>query len=175
MVLFAAALVLVLASVAVWVRLAYYPSPIDGVCRSLNPSGDYVSVPGDVLEKSAETLDVQVSNLTEPTDEQLEATRAELLQPSVVAEVNSSVACLVDYSRTGSPGDPAADPPVAPTIERNGLPALLVYQEAETPIGGCASQCSEEPTYTVHCAGFQDAATGRTLRLSGCWGFRNDY
>lgn len=175
-VVLAAIFVAMCAAVAVWVKVTYYPSPVEGVCRSLDAEGSYAPVPGDVLEKAAETLEVRVADLAEPTTAQLAAAREELLQPFFVEEVNSSVACLVDYSRTGSPGDPDADPPVAPIIERNHVPALLVYRESETRISPCfGGGCGDEPTYTVHCAGFQDAKTGRTLRMSGCWGFREDY
>ena len=175
-VVFTAVFVAMCAAVAVWVKVTYYPSPVEGVCRSLDANGNYAPVPGNVLTKAAETLEVRVSDLAEPTTAQLAATREALLQPFFVEEVNNSVACLVDYSRTGSPGDPDADPPVAPTIERNHVLALLVYRENETPISPCFGVgCENEPTYTIHCAGFQDAHTGRTLRVSGRWGFREDY
>ena len=172
--LLVAALVLAFASVAIWVKFTYYPSPIEGVCRSLAPSGDHAPVPGDVLDKSAETLDVRVSDLKEPTAEQLEATRAQMLEPSTVGEVHRSVVCLVDYSRTGSPGDPEADPPVAPVIERDHIPALLVYRTREVRISPCFGvDCGEEPTYNIYCVGFHEAATGRVLRTTGCWGHRD--
>jgi len=57
-VLVTAVIVVCLAAGAIGVKLAYYPSPIDGVCRSLGPGHDFEPVPGDVLEKAAQTSDV---------------------------------------------------------------------------------------------------------------------
>ena len=173
-VLVTASIVLCLAAGAVAIKLAYYPSPIDGVCRSLGPEHDFEPVPGDVLQKAAQTLDVRLRDLEQPTVEQLEAIReATKRETGGTTVARESVACLVDYSRSGNPGDPDADPPVKPTIERNHVPALLVYREVETAVDPCFNVgCGDEPTYKIHCAGFNDAATGRLLRQTGCWGFR---
>ena len=174
--LFAAVLFVGLASVAVWVKLEYYPSPIEGVCRSLHPGHAFEPVPGDVLGKAAQTSDVRLRDLAQPTEEQLETTRAVmLLQAEDPTQVARSIACLVDYSRSGRLGDPDANPPIALTIERSHVPALLVYRDAEMPVSPCfgGPSCGDEPTYTIHCAGFNDATTGQVLRVEHCWGVRD--
>jgi hypothetical protein len=174
LVLFAAVLFVGLASLAVWVKGEFYPEPIEGVCRSLAEGHDYAAVPGDVLEEAAETSDVRLRDLEEPSVEQLEAARAEMLSRRGMRDdtVSAYSACLVDYSRTGRAADPEADPPVAAIIQRKNVPALLLYRESAAPVSPCFGfDCGEdEPTYITHCALFADAATGRVLRLEGCWG-----
>jgi hypothetical protein len=160
-----------------WVTLRS-PAPIEGVCRSLSEGNELAPVPGDVLDRAAETADIRLRDLSEPSLEQLAATRAELVRRTDTGDtgwVDEFTACLVDYSRTGRPADPEADPPVAPIIERDHVPALLLYEASQHPVDPCfgpAGACVDEPTYEIHCAMFTDAETGRVLRVEGCWGFR---
>jgi hypothetical protein len=132
-----------------------------------------------VLDQAAETSQVRLDDLTQPSVEQAEAARAELLRTALPGDtgwINDFTACRADYSRTGTAGDPDADPPVAPIIEREHVPALLLYRDQEQPVDPCfgGDFCANRPTYLVHCAMFVDAATGRLLRVEGCWGFRSD-
>ncbi|SDO32185.1 hypothetical protein SAMN05192576_3837 [Nocardioides szechwanensis] len=162
-----------------WVTLRP-PAPIEGVCRSLAEGNELAPVPGDVLERAAETSDVRLRGLSEPSLEQLAATRAELVRQTVTGDtswIDEFTACLVDYSRTGRAGDPEAEPPVAPIIQRDHVAALLLYRPHQTRVDPCfgpAGACVDEPTYEIHCAMFTDAGTGRVLRLEGCWGFKRN-
>ncbi|MCW2843616.1 MAG: hypothetical protein JWN22_1532 [Nocardioides sp.] len=171
------------ATAATWTVLERDPpSVVDGVCRSLAEGHELAPVPGDVLSRAAETSDVRLRDLAEPSTAQMEASREELEREFVryssdVRAIDGFIACLVDYSRNGRPGDPDADPPLAPVTARDHVAALLLYSEREQPVNPCfgpRGACGDQETYPIDCAMFTDATTGRTLRVGGCWGFRND-
>lgn len=166
-------------AVVAWLTLRE-PAPIEGVCRRLSSGHDFAPVPGDVLDRAAATSEVRLRDLTEPSLDQLAAARAELVRQTATGDiswVDEFTACLVDYSRTGRAGNPDAEPPVAPIVARDHVAALLLFRDVESPVEPCfgpADACAGGRTYTLHCAMFTDADTGRILRLEGCWGFQDE-
>ncbi|MBB6628835.1 hypothetical protein H5V45_16020 [Nocardioides sp. KIGAM211] len=154
------------------------PVPYDGVCRSLLDPARSVSVPDDVMIRSAAASEVRLSELSTPTTRQLTTTRTVLDKASRdeigVGLEQDYTACLVSYSRTGRATDPHHRPPIAAIIARDNVPALLLYHAYEALDQHCfGGPCPPGgSTHPVGCAFFVAAETGALLRVESCWDLR---
>jgi hypothetical protein len=152
-------------------------SPIADVCKTLSDAGQHATVPSDVVARSAETLDAELSDVTATSHEDVGVARRAItraMRGHEVARTRGWAVCRVDYSRPWRAGDPEPVVPPGPRVVTSHFTALLIYHDAQTPVEPCfGTVCpSRPPTYTIHCATLLRAETGDVLRPGGCWGFR---